>query len=561
MGLSKRLLSVVVVIVVLLGCIPPASTPVSAQDKPFSLPFNVPSGPGTWLLGQQYGNTQGAFNTGRYQYGAGQGLHFGIDFSAPCGTPVVAIGDGEVDQVDNFSFGVLPHNVTIFHRELGYTSVYGHLLNRPGLTKGQQVKRGDVIAQTGDPEGTCVSRPHLHLEIRNRNYTIAHNPASLIDADWGMLASIGSFGSGVFTKDLFHPNRWQTIYDQPDVDFNEATLNNYRAAWPPLNRNQPVSQTLPGFTAPAIPEGGTPTLKQLTQPGCCSLPWWSPDSRSVRYWDGPDGQLATIMNVSIDGGAPQPIESSPVVSPDGQYEVRWSGGRVTVVRLADKQTWALKTGSAWPRPSPDGTRLLWQYSAGDNVPGSIPAQTDVWIANPDGSNLMQVATQRGGSAYWLDNDRILLSRREPLSRESMLSIYTISTNQTQRLLNATNLRAVSVAPGGQYLMYYLSFQEDPAAGGIYLIETTAGAAPSKIPFFGSWRWRDSKSVLYIPYEPGKPMSLVLYDVTTGQSRPVTDPATQPITMLNGDWTVSPNGQHVVFWNTKDSALWVLTLPG
>src|SRR3954466_15990817 len=62
----------------------------NAQDKPFSLPFGTPPGPGTWMLGQQYGNTIGAFNFGRYWYTAGQGLHFGIDFSASCGTPVVA---------------------------------------------------------------------------------------------------------------------------------------------------------------------------------------------------------------------------------------------------------------------------------------------------------------------------------------------------------------------------------------------------------------------------------------------------------------------------------------
>jgi Peptidase family M23 len=561
--MARRLLVTIVGILCSLSSF--HSSPVSAQanPKPFGLPFVTPPGPTTWLLGQQYGNTQGAYNSGRYQYAAGQGLHFGIDFSAPCGTPVVAIGDGEIDQVDNFSFGVLPHNLTIFHRELGLTSIYGHLLAKPTVTKGQPVRRGDLIAFTGDPDRTCASRPHLHLEVRSRDYNIAHNPASYIDADWAGLASIGSFGSGTYAKDLYHPNRWQTIFDQPDVDFNEATLNNFRAAWPVANRNQPPPQTLPGFTAPALAEGKPPTFKQLTQSDCCSLAWWAPDSRSVRFWNGPDGQLAAIMGVSIDSAAqqaPQQIDSSPIVSPDGQFEVRWEGGRVSVIRLADRQIWPLMTGSAWPRPSPGGSRILWRYSAGDSVPGATPPQTEVWIANPDGTGLSQVAALRGGSASWLDDDRILLSQREALNSVSVVSIYTISTRQTQPLFQAKNLRSMSISPGGQYLTYYLSFQEDKAASGMYLLETKPGAAPSRLSFFGGWRWRDSKSILYIPFEPGKPMAFMLHDVTTGKTQRVTDPAAQPVSILNDDWSVSPDGQRVVFWNAKDSALWVMTLP-
>jgi murein DD-endopeptidase MepM/ murein hydrolase activator NlpD len=93
-------------------------------EKVFSLPFTSPPGPSTWLMSQQHGNTIGAFNYGKYWYAGGQGLHFGIDFAAPCGTPVVAIADGEIDQVDNMSFGLEPHNLTIFHRELGYIHLY-----------------------------------------------------------------------------------------------------------------------------------------------------------------------------------------------------------------------------------------------------------------------------------------------------------------------------------------------------------------------------------------------------------------------------------------------------
>ena len=40
--------------------------------RPFDLPVTSPAGPGTWLLGQPYGNTIGAFLQGRNWYEAGQ---------------------------------------------------------------------------------------------------------------------------------------------------------------------------------------------------------------------------------------------------------------------------------------------------------------------------------------------------------------------------------------------------------------------------------------------------------------------------------------------------------
>src|SRR5688572_14674929 len=69
------------------------SIPVQAQteQRPFTLPFNTMAGPSTWMAGQLYGNTTGAARRGQEWYAAGQGLHFGIDLSAPCGTAVVAI--------------------------------------------------------------------------------------------------------------------------------------------------------------------------------------------------------------------------------------------------------------------------------------------------------------------------------------------------------------------------------------------------------------------------------------------------------------------------------------
>ena len=199
-------------------------------EKPFGLPFDTEPGPSTWLLGQLYGNTVGAYRTRVVWYGAGQGLHFGLDFPARCGTPVVAIGDGVVIGVDDLSHGAGPHNLIIRHDDQ-YLSLYGHLLETPKLTYRQTVTRGQVIGLTGDPDVTCTSRPHLHLEIRSADFATAYNPINLIDTDWNALMLAGSFGRG-FARDLSDPRRWQYADDQPDVRFGGALLNDYADPWP-----------------------------------------------------------------------------------------------------------------------------------------------------------------------------------------------------------------------------------------------------------------------------------------------------------------------------------------
>ena len=203
-----------------------------AQSKPFGLPFNTPPGPNTWLVGQLYGNTAGAYRMRRAWYGAGQGLHFGIDFSARCGTPVVAVGEGVVSKVDALAHGAAPHNLMIEHAN-GYASFYGHLLERAQVEVGQAVTRGQVVGKTGDPDLTCSSRPHLHLEIRDAgSWRKAFNPVALIDADWDSLMLTGAFQRG-FERDLDHPRQWQFADDQPEVQFGGPLLNDYTNPWPP----------------------------------------------------------------------------------------------------------------------------------------------------------------------------------------------------------------------------------------------------------------------------------------------------------------------------------------
>ncbi|MCP4165563.1 MAG: M23 family metallopeptidase [Chloroflexi bacterium] len=204
----------------------------SNEEKPFILPFKEPPGPDTWLLGQTYGNTIGAYFNRNTTYRFSQGIHFGMDFSAPCGAELVAIADGVVALVDAFAYGSLPHNLIIDHPELGYASLYGHLLETPNLEPGQEVKAGEVVAFSGDPADTCYGRPHLHLEIRDYpGRSWKYNPVNLIDVDWDNLALVGSFSQG-FERDLDRPRRWQYLDRQPPAVSRGRILNDFANPWP-----------------------------------------------------------------------------------------------------------------------------------------------------------------------------------------------------------------------------------------------------------------------------------------------------------------------------------------
>ncbi len=209
------------------GIDPPVSVP---EEAPFTLPFAEPPGPGTWLLGQYYGNTDTAFNRNREWYGGGQGIHFGLDFSAPCGTEVLAIGEGTVLKVDAPEHGAGPHSLMLLH-DNGFASFYGHLRERPAFAVFTRVQQGQVIGVTGDPDISCTSRPHLHLEIRSGSLYYSYNPIPFIEADWDTISLVGPFSG--FQRDLADPRQWQRLNDQPTILFGGPIINEYEQPWPP----------------------------------------------------------------------------------------------------------------------------------------------------------------------------------------------------------------------------------------------------------------------------------------------------------------------------------------
>ena len=87
-------------------------------------------------------------------------FHFGMDFTAPRGTPVYASGDGKVVRADNSASGYGKH-IRIDHG-YGYESLYAHLY-KYNVRPGKRIKRGDLIGFVGSTGRS--EAPHLHYEI------------------------------------------------------------------------------------------------------------------------------------------------------------------------------------------------------------------------------------------------------------------------------------------------------------------------------------------------------------------------------------------------------------
>ena len=90
--------------------------------------------------------------------------HHGVDYLVPEGTAVFATADGVVKSLSekNSTHGKA---ITIDHGN-GYETSYSHLLDIR-VKKGSQVKRGDIIASSGNSGLSFV--PHLHYEVIYRD--------------------------------------------------------------------------------------------------------------------------------------------------------------------------------------------------------------------------------------------------------------------------------------------------------------------------------------------------------------------------------------------------------
>lgn len=135
-----------------------------------------------------YGQVSAGHGKPNRGFGKDYDNHSGIDYNYDVGDPVKAIADGVVktavnDRPQNTyetsadiksksdNTGSLGNQVVIHHTDKDgklYSSIYGHL-SKVTVTKGQSVKKGDIIGYSGN--SGYSKGAHLHFELRKGGLT------------------------------------------------------------------------------------------------------------------------------------------------------------------------------------------------------------------------------------------------------------------------------------------------------------------------------------------------------------------------------------------------------
>lgn len=100
--------------------------------------------------------------------------HYGVDYAAPLGTPVISVGDGEV--IESRYRGANGNIVKIRHNST-YTTAYLHLNGfAKGIRSGVKVRQGQVIGYVG--RTGRVTGVHLDYRVYKNNRPV--NPVKLV---------------------------------------------------------------------------------------------------------------------------------------------------------------------------------------------------------------------------------------------------------------------------------------------------------------------------------------------------------------------------------------------
>jgi murein DD-endopeptidase MepM/ murein hydrolase activator NlpD len=196
------------------------------------LPINTGPIPSHFLFARPMDQTTPIWPVAELRFGSGSnfsaegGIHTGLDLIADYGTPIHALGSGEViwsgygiesNLGPDNAYGIA---ITIKHDAMVYDmsiySIYAHL-SVTHAEQGDRVNAGDLIGEVGLSGNT--SGPHLHLEVRlgDDSSFVTRNPELFIPPlmDHGVLAAHllntdGSilYGQEVILESLDNHQKW-----------------------------------------------------------------------------------------------------------------------------------------------------------------------------------------------------------------------------------------------------------------------------------------------------------------------------------------------------------------
>ncbi|HLQ67502.1 MAG TPA: hypothetical protein VK123_09770 [Candidatus Limnocylindrales bacterium] len=187
---------------------------------------------------------------------------------------------------------------------------------------------------------------------------------------------------------------------------------------------------------------------RLTRDYADANPTWSPDGHKIAYLHDPAYVTNQLWVMNADGTSPQLLIDSD--SLNGVNQITWTSqntflgadwfglvkfnadgtGRTRVLSLTNVLY-------AYPRPSPDGTKIVFAWA------GPLPASgSDIYTISADGTNLRQLTTSGGATLpVWSpDGTRIGYIGDD-------FGMWTMNVDGT----NKVRVPVSSPSPGGDYL--------------------------------------------------------------------------------------------------------------
>lgn len=309
-----------------------------------------------------------------------------------------------------------------------------------------------------------------------------------------------------------------------------------------------------------------PSLRQLTEPGCCVPPLWSPDGDQVRFVDKrPDlSSASAIYGVSINGGEVEMVSRVVgVYSPGDEYLAFPTPDNALMVQNQETGIRAIipSEGRA-VFFSPHNEQIAWQIIRRVGIYEN--RRSEISVADVNGRNARQLIAATGGSIVgWLDDETLLLLAGMPGKDANHRALFTLSTQDEERidLIDEDRVVDAGIAPGGEWIWYVIAFSpQDPGNNGLWIVRRD-GSERRQLAVFGAPQWRDASHLLVIPVETVNDSHLLLQvDAETGEMVQLFSPDSFSFKVQAGQWKVSPTGEHIVFLNAADGALWVFDLP-
>ncbi|MEM7344492.1 MAG: hypothetical protein AAF485_09620 [Chloroflexota bacterium] len=317
-------------------------------------------------------------------------------------------------------------------------------------------------------------------------------------------------------------------------------------------------------TATPVPPTATPTetstptptplppIRQLTTGTCCTSIYWSNDSTEVRFIDQPTtNDPVGIWGIDISRLNSQPELVSGQLgrhSPNSDYIAypNRDRGVAIVERIADGETWEIDTQGGDLTFTPTG-QILWTIF--DREVEWQARETQIWIADVDGSNARLVTTlNRGSPVTWLSDTELLISNRIRPNEDILLSTLNVEDGVITEMVQLPRTRGGVFSPDKRYLTYLVRETARTGRNGLWLVDLQDPNFESqRLPFFGAYRWRSEETLVYLPFDPEAPEHIFYeYNLATGESRQLwpNDDSDGEVVIANNDWQISPDGSKI-----------------